>query len=107
MAARSLPRSQMVTWRGVAIHPRIAGQAAELVSHHGDVRVTSGWRSVEHNRRVGGADLSRHLLGLAIDVAAPRRTLAHLAQVARQYGATEVLLESDHLHLGWPRAIAV
>lgn len=33
--------------------------------------ITSGYRSVTHNRRVGGARNSNHLRGLAIDVACP------------------------------------
>lgn len=34
-------------------------------------RVNSGWRCPKHNKEVGGAENSRHLLGLAADVALP------------------------------------
>lgn len=37
----------------------------------GPVIVTSGYRSVEHNARVGGAPQSQHLLGIAADISVP------------------------------------
>jgi len=36
------------------------------------IRVTSGYRTESHNRKVGGVDSSSHLKGLAIDVACVR-----------------------------------
>jgi len=36
------------------------------------IRVTSGYRTEAHNRKVGGVDSSSHLKGLAIDVACVR-----------------------------------
>ncbi len=36
------------------------------------IRVTSGYRTEDHNRKVGGVDSSSHLKGLAIDVACVR-----------------------------------
>lgn len=36
------------------------------------MRVTSGYRTENHNRKVGGVDSSSHLKGLAIDVACVR-----------------------------------
>ncbi len=36
------------------------------------IRVTSGYRTEPHNRKVGGVDSSSHLKGLAIDVACVR-----------------------------------
>ncbi len=33
--------------------------------------VTSGYRCSKHNKKVGGADLSRHLIGCAADIACP------------------------------------
>ena len=35
----------------------------------GPLRVTSGWRSAEHNARIGGSRTSRHVTGEAADVA--------------------------------------
>lgn len=32
------------------------------------IRITSGWRSKEHNRKVGGMRNSQHLVGLAADI---------------------------------------
>ncbi len=36
------------------------------------IRVNSGYRTEDHNRKVGGVDSSSHLKGLAIDVACVR-----------------------------------
>jgi len=36
------------------------------------IRVNSGYRTEDHNRKVGGVDSSSHLKGLAIDVACIR-----------------------------------
>jgi uncharacterized protein YcbK (DUF882 family) len=36
------------------------------------IHVTSGYRTEDHNRKVGGVDSSSHLKGLAIDVACVR-----------------------------------
>lgn len=32
------------------------------------IRINSGYRSPEHNRKVGGASASQHLLGIAADI---------------------------------------
>ena len=93
--------SDLGRWR---LAPRVGAAVTMLLRHHPDVRITSGRRSVEHNRIVGGAPRSRHLLGAAVDLAGPEATLRHLRAVARRYGATEVLNEGDHTHLGWPRS---
>lgn len=51
------------------VHPSLL-YLLETIRAHFDrpVVVTSGFRSVAHNRRVGGASSSRHLWGLAADI---------------------------------------
>lgn len=38
-------------------------------------QVTSGWRCFKHNREVGGAENSRHMVGLAADIALPSQMI--------------------------------
>lgn len=66
--------------------------------------VTSTFRTVAHNREVGGVPDSYHLLGRAIDVAR-RRGISH-AQVAAAlraagYALVESLDEGDHSHFAF------
>jgi hypothetical protein len=95
-----MPSEVSRSW-GLAVRARAAVSA--LLLHHPDVRITSGRRSPESNRRVGGAKRSRHLLGVAVDLVGPPATLRHLRARARAYGATEILDEGDHTHIAWPR----
>lgn len=96
-------RREMVEFRGVLVHPAIVDRLTQLLAHHDAVRLSSGWRSVVHNREVGGVPRSRHLWGAAVDVVGPNGILAHLGKSALRYGAVEVVYEGDHLHIGWPR----
>jgi hypothetical protein len=76
--------------------------AASLGSQWG--RVTSTWRSPEHNRRVGGVRNSFHLSGRAIDIA--RRPGVSHSQIAAAfrnagYRLIESLDEGDHSHFAF------
>ena len=67
-------------------------------------RVTSTFRSAEHNRRVGGVANSYHLRGRAIDIA--RRAGVTHWQIAAAYRAAgynllESLDEGDHSHFAF------
>jgi uncharacterized protein YcbK (DUF882 family) len=46
------------------------------------VTVMSGYRCPEHNRAVGGAKSSQHMLGTAADIKVPGRTPKEVAKVA-------------------------
>ncbi|HZB69767.1 MAG TPA: D-Ala-D-Ala carboxypeptidase family metallohydrolase [Sphingomicrobium sp.] len=76
--------------------------AASLGSHWG--RVTSTWRSREHNRRVGGVRNSYHISGRAIDIAR-RPGVSHwqIAAAFRNagYRLIESLDEGDHSHFAF------
>ena len=67
-------------------------------------RVTSTWRSPEHNRRVGGVRNSYHLSGRAIDIAR-RPGVSHwqIAAAFRNagYRLIESLDEGDHSHFAF------
>src|SRR5687768_296723 len=79
-----------------------------LLAAHPGLVVTSGRRSPERNRAVGGSPSSFHLRGRAVDLAGSRAALAAAARTARAQrvtatctGPEEVLIESDHLHVAW------
>jgi len=78
--------------------------AARVAAHYG--HITSTWRSVEHNRAVGGVPNSYHLLGRALDVVR-RRDVSHgeIAAALRQAGfhLIESLDEGDHSHFAFGR----
>ncbi len=64
--------------------------------------MTSGRRTPEGNRAVGGAERSFHLSGDAADyVPARGQTMAELYAEARRHfpNAVEVINEGDHVHV--------
>jgi hypothetical protein len=76
--------------------------AATLGSHWG--RVTSTYRSPEHNREVGGVANSYHLLGRAIDIARGPGVNHAMIRAAYQragYRLVESLDEGDHSHFAF------
>lgn len=80
----------------------IGGSAAAIGARWG--RVTSTYRSPEHNRRVGGVTNSYHLSGRAIDIA--RRAGVRHADIEAAYRAAgyqliESLDEGDHSHFAF------
>ena len=54
---------------GVLVHPALVAVLDRLREHFdAPVTVNSGYRTPFHNRRIGGATNSRHVMGLAADV---------------------------------------
>ena len=92
--------------KGLTPHARLHAQ--RLLAVHHDLVVTSGFRSPERNRAVGGVPGSFHLQGRAIDVVGSGASLRAAARTARTQrvtpactGPEEVVMEFDHLHLAW------
>lgn len=50
------------------------------------ITITSGYRTPEHNRRVGGATNSLHMMGLAADIVVSGVSPAKVAQAAEKIG---------------------
>jgi peptidase M15-like protein len=76
--------------------------AAALGAHWG--RVTSTYRSPEHNREVGGVPDSYHLLGRAIDIARGagiNHAMIKAAYLRAGYTLVESLDEGDHSHFAF------
>lgn len=72
------------------------------------IRINSGWRCERHNRDVGGVEGSRHLVGLAADVApfdadliAPFKHLLESFFSGRE--GWEFKLYKTFVHIGAPR----
>lgn len=67
-------------------------------------RVTSGYRSYEDNKRVGGQPGSHHLTGNARDLAkTPGMSLGKIVSALEKQGyqVIEKLDEGDHFHVAW------
>ena len=57
----------------VLTHPALVALLGAVRAHFGKpVTVNSGYRSPTHNRRIGGARNSRHVMGLAADIVVDR-----------------------------------
>lgn len=66
----------------------------------GDAIITSGFRTPEHNKEVGGSPTSSHLKGLACDVAYSNSKNAFLIiKTALDAGFKRIGVAKDHIHL--------
>lgn len=93
--------------------PHTLLHVALLLVVHPTLRISSGRRSQERNRAVGGSERSLHLLGRAVDLTGPLDELKSAAKTARAQrvgpgcgGPEEVLIEDpggrrQHLHVSW------
>lgn len=73
----------------------------------GGYRITSGYRSPEKNRAVGGAPNSDHLRGEAFDVVVPGMSTSQVSARMKQAGAGGYMLdEHDHVHWSYDRGQA-
>jgi hypothetical protein len=91
---------------GLDDHARVHAQC--LLVANPELRPTSGRRSAERNRAVGGVEGSYHLQGRACDFGGSRQAIrrgvgyAHAQRVSPSCsGPEEVLDEGDHLHVAW------
>lgn len=65
-----------------------------------DAQVTSGLRTPEHNRDVGGVSGSKHLSGQAVDlVPRPGETMAQLYARVNKIPGARAINEGDHVHV--------
>jgi len=64
------------------------------------VIVTSGYRTPEHNHKVGGALESLHLEGLAVDVTPEDKNLVKLFEIAAEFEEVRGLgIYKNHVHI--------
>lgn len=101
-----LPAIRLAADWGLTAHAAL--HLACLLVVHPELRVSSGRRSVERNRDVGGVPGSWHVSGRAVDLVGPRTALEHARRTADAQrvtegctGPEEAILEDDHLHIAW------
>lgn len=92
----------------VSLTPHARLHALCLLAAHPGLRPTSGRRTPERNRAVGGVERSFHLAGRACDFGGSRQEIRHALRTALaqrvNWGCTgpeEVIDEGDHLHVAW------
>jgi len=83
------------------LEPDASDAASPILKKHG-LRVTSGFRSQEHNRSVGGAKQSKHMEGHAMDVHWKDKSVAEKAEIIKdfkQQGFTGFGIGNNTLHI--------
>ena len=62
--------------------------------------VNSGFRTTEHNEKVGGSPNSSHLKGLAVDIHCPDSAYRfHLVRLAMTHGISRIGIYKTFIHL--------
>ncbi len=84
----------------VMLHSELLQRLQDLRSSLGrPVIVTSGYRTQEHNNRVGGVAGSLHLKGMAADIVVRGLRPDELAQAARKAGFRGIGIYNNFLHV--------
>lgn len=103
---RDLSEHERTTLAGLSPHARL--HVLCLLAAHPGLRLTSGRRTPERNRAVGGVARSFHLSGRAGDFGGSRQEIGHALRTARAQrvtanctGPEEAIDEGDHLHVAW------
>lgn len=70
------------------------------------LRITSAYRSPEHDKKVGGTGRGYHVLGQALDVAGSKSAMDNFARWAKGSGMFRSVLwqvagHYDHVHVSW------
>jgi hypothetical protein len=63
------------------------------------ITINSGFRSVNHNRNVGGASNSQHMYGIAADVKQANRSVSSVMSYSKTSGFSGIIRYSTHTHI--------
>jgi len=63
------------------------------------IKIVSGYRTVSHNRNVGGSPKSQHLVGRAADITVKGYNPKQLAELAEQLGFDGIGIYPNFVHL--------
>ena len=87
--------------RWAVIQPHLVENLQAIRNELGPIVIESGYRSPQYNRSVGGAVLSRHQYGDAVDIWAMKTSLEAVKDACIRYGATYVEVYRGHVHCDW------
>lgn len=84
----------------VALSPVALDALQSLRTHIGKpIRITSGYRSPEHNTAVGGTPNSKHMQGIAFDIPVPRPEQEEFIQAAQKFGFNGIGQYPNFVHI--------
>ena len=84
------------------VHPELVSRLEKLREAIGGkpIKVTSGYRSPDYNKRVGGAVKSQHLSGMAADIMVEGMSAKQIAEVAKGiFPYIQTYGDKPHLHV--------
>lgn len=86
---------------GVNMHQELLELLDEMRAIYGKpIVITSGYRTPEHNAKVGGVDTSSHLKGLAVDIAIKNNTERYeIIRIAMLLGIKRIGTGSGFVHI--------
>jgi uncharacterized protein YcbK (DUF882 family) len=96
---RDLSDSELSNVRDLTGHAK--AHVMQLLALVPELRVSSGRRTPERNRAVGGSPRSFHLAGRAADLSGDRAAVQHGFRHALATRPVEIIDEGDHLHVAW------
>ena len=96
-------RRRKLKYKDYSIDPNLVDKLEVLRKEVGDrpIKVTSGYRTEEYNRLVGGARKSQHMQGKAADIMVKGMTSEELKKHAEKVGFsyTQTYPNKPHLHV--------
>lgn len=100
-----LGKLNLASFAGRQFDAAVIPQIQKLQQAFPGMRITSGYRDPERNRKANGAKNSWHLKGRAVDLVGSAGDMQRGAAWARQNGAREILVHNagsgQHLHVAW------